>query len=89
MAEQEKQIIVGSGVSWLLEKLQQKALDRLEHLKEGIADGVPRDEYEAMCGRYAEAKRWHKFMISEVFEEFQQAEDNSLEDDDLEEMSDD
>lgn len=88
MAEGEGKIVVGSGVSWLLEKLQVVAEERYEYLKEGMADGVPRDEYEAMVGRCKEAKRWKKFVISEIFEEFQQAEDNALENDGLEEMSD-
>ena len=42
-----------------------------------------------MVGRRKEAKRWVAFMISEVFEEFQQAEDSALEDEGLEEMPDD
>lgn len=86
MSEGEGQIAVVSGISWLLATLQAKAEDRLEHLKEGIAEGVPLEEYAAMVGRYKEAKRWSAFMISETFEEFQQAEEASLEDEGLEEM---
>ena len=90
MSEQsEGKVIAGSGVSWLLEQLQQKAYERMEYLKEGIAEGIPRDEYEQMVGRYKEAKRWHDFMFSETFAEFQQAEESVLEDDVLEEMPDD
>jgi len=89
MSEGEGKIIIGSGVSWLLEKLQRVAQDRLDYLTEGIADGVPLHEYGPMVGRRKEAKRWVSFMISEVFEEFQQAEDSALEDDGLEEMPDD
>ena len=88
MGQGTDEIVVGSGISWLLETLQAKAVDRLEYLKEGIAEGVPRDEYEQMVGRYKEAKRWRDFMFKETFEEFQQAEESSLEDDPLEEMPD-
>ncbi len=84
----EGQIIVGSGISWLLDTLMTKAQDRLDLLTEGIADGVPLHEYGAMVGRRKEAKRWVDFMIKEVFEEFQQAEEASLDDDGLEEMPD-
>ncbi len=87
--EGEGKIIVGSGVSWLLDKLQRVAQERLDFLTEGIADGVPLHEYGAMVGRRKEAKRWADFMISEVFEEFQQAEDSALEEDELEEMPED
>lgn len=83
------EIIAGSGISWLLETLQAKAIERLEFLKEGIAEGVPREEYEQMVGRYKEAKRWRDFMFKETFEEFQQIEDSALENDELEEMPDD
>lgn len=88
MGQGTDEIVVGSGISWLLETLQAKAVDRLEFLKEGIAEGVPRDEYEQIVGRYKEAKRWRDFMFKETFEEFQQAEESSLEDDPLEEMPD-
>ncbi len=84
----EGEIIVGSGVSWLLDTLKAKAQDRLDLLTEGIADGVPLHEYGAMVGRRKEAKRWVDFMISEVFEEFQQAEEASLDEDGLAEMPD-
>ncbi len=87
--QSEVQVIAGSGVSWLLENLQMKAEERLEHLKEGIAEGVPREEYEQMVGRYKEAKRWKDFMFAETFAEFQQAEESVLEQDELEEMPDD
>ena len=80
------EIVSGSGISWLLGTLQAKAEDRLEYLKEGIAEGVPREEYEQMVGRYKEAKRWRDFMFKETFAEFQQAEESALEDDELEEM---
>lgn len=88
MSEGEGKIIIASGISWLLETLQAKAEERLEYIKDGIAEGVPRDEYEQMVGRYKEAKRWKSFVISETFAEFQQAEDSSLEGDGLEEMPD-
>ena len=85
----EGQIVVDSGISWLLERMQTEASERLEYLKEGIAEGVPRDEYEQMVGRYREAKRWHKFGIEDIFEEFQKTEESQLEDEGLEEMPDD
>lgn len=88
MSEGEGKIVVGSGISWLLEKLKSVAEDRVAFLQEGCADGVPLEEYAAMVGRYKEAKRWREFVISEIFEEFQQAEDNALENDGLEEMPD-
>ena len=86
MSEGEGQIVVESGISWLLATLQARAEDRLAHLREGIAEGVPMEEYQQLVGRYKEAKRWKEFMISEVFEEFQKAEDSALEEDGLEEM---
>lgn len=89
MAEGKGQIEVASSVSWLLENLQMKAEERLEFLKEGIAEGVPREEYEQMVGRYKEAKRWKEFMFADTFAEFQAAEESVLEDDGLEEMPDD
>lgn len=88
MSDGEGKIIIGSGISWLLDTLQAKAEERLAYLKDGIAEGVPRDEYEQMVGRYKEAKRWKSFVIYETFAEFQQAEDSSLEEDGLQEMSD-
>lgn len=83
------EIVSGGGISWLLETLQGKAVERLEFLKEGIAEGVPREEYEQMVGRYKEAKRWRDFMFKDTFDEFQQAEESALEDDELEEMPED
>jgi len=82
------EIIVESGVSWLRDKLNQVAQDRLDFLTEGIADGVPLHEYTAMVGRRKEAKRWVDFVLTEIFQEFQQADDAALESDGLEEMPD-
>jgi len=89
MSEGEGQIIVGSGVSWLLDRLKRTAQDRLDDITLKIAEGVPLHEYGNFLGRRREAKRWVDFMISDIFEEFQQAEDAALEDDELEEMPDD
>jgi len=86
---EEGKITIDSGVSWLLAKMQDYATDRLEFLKEGIADGVPLEEYAAMVGRYKEAKRWKQFVIEDIFAEFQQAEESQLEDEGLAEMPDD
>jgi len=82
----EGQIQIDSGVSWLMNRLQGYATERMEFLKEGIAEGVPRAEYEAMVGRYKEAKRWRTFVIEDIFGEFQQTEESQLEDEGLEEM---
>jgi len=84
----DSEIVIASGISWLLHRFRREAEDRLEYLKEGIAEGIPREEYEQMVGRYKEAKRWHTFVIAEVFEEFQSAEDDALEAEPLEEMPD-
>lgn len=84
--EEEGIIIVSSGVSWLLDRLRRVAQDRLDDITLKVAEGVPLHEYGNFLGRRREAKRWVDFMISDVFEEFQQAEDNALEDDGLEEM---
>ena len=83
---EDVEINVGSGVSWLLEALQIKAKERMEYLKEGIAEGVPQSEYEQLVGRYRESKRWYTFMVSDTFAEFQQMEEASLDNDELEEM---
>ncbi len=82
----EGEIIVGSGISWIYDKLRAVAQERLDVLTEGIAEGVPLHEYGAMVGRRKEAKRWVDFVLQEVFAEFQQAEESSLDDDGLEEM---
>lgn len=85
----EPEIIVGSGISWIYDKLRAVAKDRLDILTEGIADGVPLHEYGAMVGRRKEAKRWVDFVLQEIFAEFQQAEEASMEEDGLEELPDD
>ncbi len=82
----EGEIIVGSGISWIYDKLRAVAQERLDVLTEGIAEGVPLHEYGAMVGRRKEAKRWVDFVLQEVFAEFQQAEESSLDADGLEEM---
>ena len=73
---------VPSGVSWLHDRMVAKATERVELLKEGIADGVPIHEYQAMVGRYKEAKRQLTFVIPELFEDFyvaDESEESSLE----------
>ncbi len=82
----EGEIIVGSGISWIYDKLRAVAQERLDILTEGIAEGVPLHEYGAMVGRRKEAKRWVDFVLQEIFTEFQQAEEASLDGDGLEEM---
>jgi len=69
------EIEVVTGVSWLHDKLRQVAQDRIDILKEGIADGVPLHEYQAMVGRYKEAKRQLSIVLPEIFTEFYQAEE--------------
>ena len=86
---EEPEIIVGSGISWIYDKLRAVAKDRLDILTEGIAEGVPLHEYGAMVGRRKEAKRWVDFVLLEIFEEFQKAEESSLDEDGLAEMPDD
>jgi len=68
-------IEVVTGVSWLHDKLRQIAQDRIDVLKDGIAEGVPLHEYQAMVGRYKEAKRLLNITLPEIFEEFYQAEE--------------
>jgi len=86
---EEGKIIVGSGISWIYDKLRAVAQERVDILTEGIADGVPLHEYGAMVGRRKEARRWVDFVLQEIFQEFQQAEEASLDDDGLAEMPDD
>lgn len=76
---------VASGVSWLKDKLIQILEERVEFLKEGIAEGVPLHEYQAMVGRYKEAKRQLSVHVVELFEEFEIL-DEMEEDDGLEEL---
>lgn len=83
------EIIVESGLSWLRDKLIQIAEDRCEALREGIADGVPLHEYSAMVGRYKEAKRLLNITLPDLFAEFDKADEDSFEQDDLAEMKDD
>lgn len=78
---------VASGVSWLKDKLISMAQERIDNLKEGIAEGVPLHEYAAMVGRYKEAKRALSITIPELFEEFEIL-DEMEEDDGLEELKD-
>jgi len=81
-------IEVVSGVSWLHDKLREIMTERMEFLKEGIADGVPQDDYRCMVGRYKEAKRFVGITLPELFTEFYQSSDEG-ESDELEEISDD
>ncbi len=82
----ESEITVVSGVSWLHDTLRERAQERIDVLQEGIAEGVPLHEYQAMVGRYKEAKRQINIVLPELFEEFYQAETES--DDELEELKD-
>lgn len=69
------EIEVVTGVSWLHDKLREVAQERIEVLREGIAEGVPLHEYQAMVGRYKEAKRQLSIVLPETFTEFYQAEE--------------
>ena len=74
-----------SGVSWLHDTLKSTLTDRMEFLKEGVANGIASvDEYRAMCGRYHEAKRMLEITIPEIFTDFYQAEET--EDEELGEL---
>ena len=77
---------VVTGVSWLHDKLRKKAEERIAILQEGIADGVPLHEYQAMVGRYKEAKRQLSIVLPEIFTEFYQAEESA--DEELGELED-
>ncbi len=81
-------IEVVTGVSWFHDKLREIMTDRLEHLKEGIAEGVPQDEYRQMVGRYKEAKRFVGITLPELFKEFYEAEESVGDDGELEELKD-
>jgi len=78
---------IPSGVSWLYDQLVERAADRVVSLQEGIAEGVPIHEYQAMVGRYKETKRWLHIEIPEIFEAFNV--ESEADDDELEEISDD
>ena len=84
MSEQE--LTVTGGVSWLNAKLNTMLEDRKDFLAHGIAQGVPTEEYQQMVGRYRETKRMIG-EISELFIEFQQADDDDG--DELGELDDD
>ena len=75
-----------SGVSWLHDTLRERAQERVDALKEGIAEGVPLHEYSAMVGRYKEAKRQLTIVLPELFEDFYAAESDA--EDELEELKD-
>lgn len=70
------EIKVESGVSWLHDKLVQELEDRGEALKEGMARGVPVEEYKQFVGRYRE-NREIRFMVTEIFEGFYQDDDDT------------
>jgi len=78
------EVVVPSGVSWLHDRLKEMGTERVEYLKEGIAEGVPLHEYQAMVGRYKEAKRVLSIILPELFEEFYSAE--QADDEELEEL---
>jgi hypothetical protein len=80
------EVAVPSGVSWLHDELVALATERVENLKDGIAEGVPLHEYPAMVGRYKEAKRQLSIVIPELFEKFYVADES--EDSSLEELND-
>jgi hypothetical protein len=82
------EIIVESGISWLRDELIRRADARIDYLKDGIAEGVPLHEYQAMVGRYKEAKRQRNIDIPEIFADFDAA-DAADDSDELEELSDD
>lgn len=81
-------IEVVTGISWFHDKLHEIMTDRLENLKEGIAEGVPTDEYRQMVGRYKETKRFVGITLPELFKEFYQAEESVVDDGELEELKD-
>lgn len=85
----EVEIIVGSGISWIYDKLRAVAQERVDWLVQTMAQGVPLHEYGNFVGRHHEARRWVDFVLKEIFEEFQNAEEASLDEDGLEELPDD
>jgi len=80
------EVAIPSGVSWLHDELVSRAQERVDILKDGIAEGVPLHEYAGMVGRYKEAKRQLTIVIPELFEEFHVAEESD--DSSLEELED-
>lgn len=76
-----------SGISWLHDTLLQRAKDRLDFLKDGLAEGVPDVEYRQMVGRCQELKRLIKIDIPELFEDFYKSDaDEESSDGELKEM---
>lgn len=69
-----------SGISWLHDTLLQRAQDRLDHLKDGLSEGVPIEEYRQVVGRCKELKRLINIDIPELFTDFYQS--DTEEDDD-------
>ena len=87
MAEEE--LILEGGLSWLHGTLKTLAADRCAFLQEGIAEGVPVEEYRQMVGRYKEAKRFRDDVVPELFQAFAAADEEDLDNDDgLKEMGD-
>lgn len=80
----EVEVAIPSGISWLHDRMIRMAEERVETLKEGIAEGVPLHEYGGMVGRYKEAKRQLSIVIPELFEEFNVMDDD--EEDGLEDL---
>ncbi len=81
-------IEVVTGISWFHDKLLEIMTARSEFLKEGIARGVPTEEYRMMVGKYREVQRFIQNTLPELFEEFYQAEESVALDGGLEELKD-
>lgn len=62
-----------SGISWLHDTLVQRTKERLDVLKDGLAEGVPDGEYRQIVGRCKELKRLLKIDIPELFTDFYQS----------------
>lgn len=72
-----------SNISWLHDQLLKRATERLELLKDGLAEGVPTEEYRQIVGRCKELKRLIGIDIPELFTDFYSSDSDDTGDDDV------
>lgn len=77
----EREIKVRSSVSWTFDRLRIAINERIESLREGVTNVVvPFEEYGQIVGRIKELKRMRDDVLTEVFAELSEDEDEEEED---------
>lgn len=77
----EREIKVGSSVSWTFDRLRQALNDRIDFLREGVTNAVvPYEEYGQIVGRIKELKRMRDDVLTDIFAELGEDEDDETED---------